>query len=124
MQTAQHRSHLNLATADVEELLQASSTGDADVCERIIARQPNMLEVCDRRGRTPLILASLHGHMEVCKVLIAADADVEAVDKADKTPLAYAASRGHREIAKLLLDHGAEIEATDCIVRDMGCSVL
>ena len=75
-------------------------------------------------ARTPLILASLHGHMEVCKVLIAADADVEAVDKADKTPLAYAASRGHREIAKLLLDHGAEIEATDCIVRDMGCSVL
>ncbi|CAE7358042.1 PAT23 [Symbiodinium natans] len=114
----------NVGRSSVADLLQAAAAGSVDVCKHILAQQPNLLEVCDGKGRTPLTLATMHGHLEVCQILIAARADVEAVDKADKTPLAYAAARGHSDIAALLLDHGAEIEATDCIVRDMGCLLL
>eukprot|EP00930_Biecheleria_cincta_P067679 TRINITY_DN54440_c0_g1_i1.p2 TRINITY_DN54440_c0_g1~~TRINITY_DN54440_c0_g1_i1.p2 ORF type:complete len:118 (+),score=18.67 TRINITY_DN54440_c0_g1_i1:62-415(+) len=101
--------------------LEAALQGNARDCKAILQSEPHVLEACDRSGRTALILASMSGHMEVCRFLCETRADVEATDCQGKTSLSYAAARNHSEVARLLLDYGAEIEATDCIVRDMGC---
>ncbi len=59
----------------------------------------------------PLFLASLQGHTEVVKLLLAAGADVNA--KASKaggtyTPLRIAKMKGHTPVIKLLKEHGAK----------------
>ena len=65
-------------------------------------------EVRTAKDESPLMLASMGGMVEVCKRLIALDADV---NKTGWTPLHYAASGGHIEVIKLLLSHSAYIDA-------------
>jgi ankyrin repeat protein len=55
-----------------------------------------------------LMLAALRGYLDVCKALIARDADV---NKPGWTPLHYAATGGHGKIVELLLDNHAYIDA-------------
>ena len=57
---------------------------------------------------SPLMLAALRGYAEVCKQLIARNADV---NKPGWTPLHYAATSGHGKIVELLLDSHAYIDA-------------
>lgn len=65
-------------------------------------------EVRNAQDESPLMLASIAGLVEVCKRLIALDADV---NKTGWTPLHYAASGGHVEVVKLLLGRSAYIDA-------------
>ena len=65
-------------------------------------------EARNRNDESPLMLAALAGMTDVCRRLIAKDADV---NKPGWTPLHYAASGGHAEIVQLLLDHAAYIDA-------------
>ena len=65
-------------------------------------------EVRTIKDESPLMLASMTGMVDVCKRLIALDADV---NKTGWTPLHYAASAGHVEVIKLLLKHSAYIDA-------------
>ena len=65
-------------------------------------------EVRTMKDESPLMLASMAGMVEICKRLIALDADV---NKTGWTPLHYAASGGHVELIKLLLKHSAYIDA-------------
>ncbi len=65
-------------------------------------------EVRNAKDESPLMLASMAGMVDVCKRLIALDADV---NKTGWTPLHYAASAGHVEVIKLLLKHSAYIDA-------------
>ena len=65
-------------------------------------------EVRTLKDESPLMLASMTGMVDVCKRLIALDADV---NKTGWTPLHYAASAGHVEVIKLLLKHSAYIDA-------------
>jgi ankyrin repeat protein len=65
-------------------------------------------EVRTAKDESPLMLASMAGMVDVCKRLIALDADV---NKTGWAPLHYAASAGHVEVIKLLLKHSAYIDA-------------
>eukprot|EP00435_Cladocopium_sp_Y103_P069577 s165_g33.t1 len=55
-------------------------------------------------GRSPLHRAAWNGHREVCGVLLAADADVDARDSNGQTPLFEAARFGRVDAVKLLLE--------------------
>jgi len=57
---------------------------------------------------TPLILASMMGHTEVVRTLIAAGADVNARGDGGYSALMDALSAGREEIAKLLTQAGAK----------------
>jgi len=60
------------------------------------------------KDETPLMMASLHGHLDIVRKLIAKDADVV---KPGWAPLHYAATNGHVAVMELLLEHHAFIDA-------------
>lgn len=65
-------------------------------------------EVRTAKDESPLMLAAFRGYLDVCKLLIARDADV---NKPGWTPLHYAATGGHIATMRLLLDNHAYIDA-------------
>ena len=75
----------------------------------VLLKAPNIkVESRSAQDESPLMLAALNGLTEVCKQLIAADADV---NKPGWTALHYAATKGHLEIINLLLENNAYIDA-------------
>jgi ankyrin repeat protein len=66
-------------------------------------------EVRTTRDESALMLASLKGYLDVCKKLIARDADV---NKPGWTPLHYAATSGHLDVIRLLVEHHAYVDAS------------
>lgn len=62
---------------------------------------------------TPLIAAAGEGHLEVCRTLLDAGADLEKASAQGDRPLAIAAATGRVEILELLLSRGARIGAAN-----------
>ena len=65
---------------------------------------------------TPLHEASNHGFRDITRVLIKAEADINATGGSDNiTPISDAAQNGHFEIVDLLFESGADpsIQNTD-----------
>ena len=74
----------------------------------------SQVDILDAHGRTPLSWAAQYGHLEVVKLLVEKDAEIETKDsKYGQTPLSWAAENGHLEVVKLLVEKDAEIENTD-----------
>ena len=62
--------------------------------------------------RTPLILAAMNGHHQVCEYLITEQkADLEARDDDQWTALIHAAYKNHTAVIKVLLQHNASVKA-------------
>jgi len=66
------------------------------------------VEPRNKADESPLMLASLGGHLETVRALIARGG---AVNKPGWAPLHYAATRGHLEVMRLLLEQNAYIDA-------------
>lgn len=92
-------------------LLYASgSEGHPEVIARILKANPN-LEIADKYGRTPLIMAShcYKGAAAVnLRLLLNAGANVNAKDNQGATALIYARQAGDQESVDLLIEHGAK----------------
>lgn len=78
------------------------------VVDVLLSSPATKVEVRTPADESPLMLAALKGHLQVCQKLIAKDADV---NKTGWTPLHYAATGGHVEVIRLLLEHFAYIDA-------------
>ena len=74
----------------------------------LIGWPKTQVEVRNAADESPLMLAALAGDVELCRLLIARDADV---NKTGWAPLHYAATNGHLEVMRLLLDEHAYIDA-------------
>jgi ankyrin repeat protein len=75
--------------------------------------------------------AAAVGHLDACRILLDAGADVNARQHGENTPLHTAAFRGDRELAELFFAHGADPSAKDVdgqtaadIARSRGSSQL
>ena len=64
----------------------------------------------DDEGYTALHQAAYKWHVDVCKILIDNDADVEEKGSEGRTALHYAAISGHVDVCRFLLENGANIE--------------
>jgi uncharacterized protein len=78
------------------------------VATALLARPDIKVEIRNAQDESPLMLAALHGALEICQTLITRDADV---NKPGWAPLHYAATNSHIPVIQLLLDHHAYIDA-------------
>jgi ankyrin repeat protein len=69
----------------------------------------------------PLEQATLEGHPETIKGLIAQGKDINARNIRGQTPLHLAAMKGNSDVLQLLLENGAEVDA---LASDSGCTSL
>jgi ankyrin repeat protein len=77
------------------------------VVAALIENPKTDVEILDKAGENAMMMAALTGDINIVKLLIAKDAEV---NKKGWAPLHYAAANGHDDIVKLLLDHDAYID--------------
>lgn len=99
------------ATPETDTLIRAAEEGNVEAIRTLLdsGADPN-----DARGDglTPLHLASLNGHTEAARILLAAGADVGPESRIGAyTPLHLAARGGHPDVVELLLASGADPDA-------------
>ena len=73
----------------------------------------DVIEPKNKNQNTPLHLAVLNGHTEMCSVILKKGANPNQQNCEGHTPLHLATQKGHSNICQLLLDNDADIEATD-----------
>lgn len=90
----------------------AAYRGDLNKMKELLAAgaDPNMT---DKKGLTPLMLATQKKHKDIMAVLISRGAYVNAKLKHGFTALFYPCMFGRADIAKLLIDSGADINARE-----------
>ncbi|CAK9807631.1 ANK2 [Anthophora plagiata] len=89
---------------------EAVASGRIELIKWLAKKRPSTLDVAIHDGKTPLHVAALHGHLDVCKVLLDNGARINAMLRTSKgnlmTALDAALYRGHRDCAKLIQMHG------------------
>jgi uncharacterized protein len=81
----------------------------SDQVAALLANDPKTnLESEDRAGENAMMMAALNGDVELVKLLISKDAEV---NKKGWAPLHYAATNGHDDVVKVLLDNSAYVDA-------------
>ncbi|MGB0720941.1 MAG: ankyrin repeat domain-containing protein [Gammaproteobacteria bacterium] len=104
----------------VESLVTLAERGEHQRVHRLLSdgASPDVLDAC---RWTPLMKASLNGHLETVDRLLLFGADVHATDKGGYTALMLAASNDHVEVMVRLLDAGARIDQRE---RTQGFTAL
>jgi ankyrin repeat protein len=88
-------------------LVDAVNRGDAEALEKLLARGAPADATNDLLGRTPLIIATMNGHVVLVRILLARGANVNISDMEGWTALRYARGFGYTDITQLLLAAGA-----------------
>ncbi|SEL17012.1 hypothetical protein SAMN05444354_104178 [Stigmatella aurantiaca] len=102
-----------LAMSDAERyLLAAARVGDSELVAGLV-KAGTPVEVQDKRGFSPLILAAYHGHLDTVKVLLASGANACAGDSRGNTALMGAAFKGHADIVTLLLQQPCAVDQSN-----------
>lgn len=92
----------------------AAKRGDPNLITLLLSAGPQ-IDKLDGDGRSALLAATetLGVNVEVCKILLAAGADVNLADDQDRTPLHLAAEDGPLDLVKIYVDAGADMSAGD-----------
>lgn len=89
------------------------STGDVAAVKKHIASGADLDAPEPQGGSTLLLLAAFAGKLEVTKLLIEHDADVNARNNEGSTALSSSTFACHTEIVQLLVDSGADVALKD-----------
>lgn len=92
----------------VPALMLALREPSFQVAALLLSSPQTRVETRNEQDESPLMIASLKGHLPLVKTLVARDADV---NKTGWTPLHYAATGGHVAVIEHLLEHSAYIDA-------------
>jgi len=94
-----------------DEALSAACNGGKEELVELLVSKGTDIELRDKKGLTPLMLAATAGHEKIVEVLLNHGANIEAKsDKSKDTALALACSGGRLKIVELLLKRGANKE--------------
>lgn len=107
---------LTIAQSKDEQLYAAVQKNDKAKVEVLLKKKadPNYIKQAGPWMKvSPLIKAVNNSNVEIVKLLIANQAQIDWRDGFNTTALMYAASKGIREIVELLLASGADVNATD-----------
>jgi Ankyrin repeats (3 copies)/Ankyrin repeat len=94
------------------ELHKSLLSGDVDLAKSLIAKSEG-IQVKDRGGITPLMIAAEMGQLEIARLLVDNGARLEARDDVQWTPLMYALRYGRAEVAVFLMEQGADVFEKD-----------
>ncbi len=86
----------------------ASAWGCVDVVTYLVEDRKVPSDSRNGALMTPLMEACVHGQVNVARLLIAYQADVNAKSRAEDTPLIFAVEGGSLETVQLLISHGAD----------------
>ncbi|CAE6966509.1 CTTNBP2 [Symbiodinium natans] len=94
--------------AQADELVDAVWQNRARDVERILSRpqDPNLTAAW---GWTPLLRASVEGHLDVARLLLEAASAVDKTLPNGTSPLLAACEMGHRDLARMLLESHADV---------------
>lgn len=102
---------INEGTDDGESLLSlACSAGYYELAQVLLAMSAQVEDRGQKNDCTPLMEAASAGHVDIIKLLIDHNADVNAQSSTGNTPLMYACAGGHVRAVKQLLAAGANVE--------------
>ena len=80
-----------------------------DVIAFLLSNQATDVDISNKYGETPLMIASIEGNLPLVKTLV--QTKKAQIDHVGWTPLHYACSRGHLEIAEYLIANGAIVDS-------------
>jgi ankyrin repeat protein len=104
-----------------DPLLVAASEGRLPQVQQILQGQASVaIDTCNHAGDTALMLASVHGHLEVMRCLLAAGACVDQRCEQGYTPLMRVSGLGRGDAVRFLLENKAAAD----MVRDDGSTAL
>lgn len=83
-------------------LIISIENGQKNLVKYFVTSCPINIEVPDNQGRTPLIVATEKGDLEIVKILVKQKARIDVMDQRKRSPLAIATSYGHDDIVKYL----------------------
>ena len=113
-QTEMCQEQLDIARSDLGFPLHAAAKrGDVDAIKQFFLDDGAEVDRANEKGRTPLWIACLKGHVEVARLLLEKGAEVDRVSKKGVTPLLIACQQGHVDTARLLLDKGAKVDRAE-----------
>uniref|UniRef100_A0A7M4F923 RING-type E3 ubiquitin transferase n=1 Tax=Crocodylus porosus TaxID=8502 RepID=A0A7M4F923_CROPO len=95
-----------------EELVKAAANGDVAKVEDLLKR-PDVDVNGQCAGHTAMQAASQNGHVDILKLLLKQNVDVEAEDSEGDTPLHDAISKKRDDILAVLLEAGADVTITN-----------
>ncbi|VDH94288.1 Hypothetical predicted protein [Mytilus galloprovincialis] len=100
----------------VSPLMLSCKHGSYKITESILKKHKNMdTNDADVNGITALMYASMHGHTDICNLLISKKANIHAVDKFEWTCLMWACFMGYESTAELFISAGLEINKKDIL---------
>lgn len=114
--------HLQAVDArKMSALMHAAAQGRKEVLLRLLQAGAHLdilddypyIDARDAQGLTPLMHATLNGHLSVATALLDSHADINARDLKGATALMYAAKAGRLGLVTALLGRNAEINAED-----------
>jgi ankyrin repeat protein len=80
-----------------------------DVIAYLLTNQATDVDISNKFGETPLMIASIEGNLPVVKALV--QGRKAKVDHIGWTPLHYASAKGQLEIAQYLLANGSAVDS-------------
>mmetsp|Transcript_39437 Transcript_39437/g.61481 ORF Transcript_39437/g.61481 Transcript_39437/m.61481 type:complete len:284 (+) Transcript_39437:60-911(+) len=108
--------HIAAIRNDVQKaqaLILGGGPDEIHVWEKMPEEQPVQdpvhVDERDHTGWTPLMTAATHGHVEMCKLLIDHQANVNARKNFSCSPLHLASRNGHKGVVETLISHKADV---------------
>ena len=110
------------------DIFTAAETGNISLVGHHVTAQPSCVNAKDSLYDTALHYCATYGHLDICRLLLQCNADVNATASmlhkpnplgwtrsgTAQTPLHHATYHGHVEVCRLLLQCKANVDARDC----------
>ncbi|KAK2141624.1 hypothetical protein NP493_5178g00002 [Ridgeia piscesae] len=89
----------------------AAKHNDLDSMTGVFEKNKALVDTKDKFYKTPLMIACLHGNLQVTKFLVENGANLQSEDNFRWTPLHFACHSGMYDVIEYLVDKGANIDA-------------